>query len=131
LEHYSSGYLDEEIATLETKIKKTNIGYSLLAKLGWKEGEGLGARGTGRSFSQRYLEYWIEHLLMHVWLLGRPEPIPFAIKNDQMGLGKASLDTAMIDATVSQRRDLESERQTRETEEQRQSREVISLAFLR
>jgi hypothetical protein len=46
-----------------------------------------------------------------------------------MGLGKASLDTAMIDATVSQRRDLESERQTRETEEQRQSREVISFAF--
>jgi Wiskott-Aldrich syndrome protein len=58
-------------------------------------------------------------------VLGRPEPIPFAIKNDQMGLGKASLDIAMIDATVSQRRDLESERQTRETEEQRQSREVI------
>jgi G-patch domain len=51
MEHYSSSYLDEEIATLETKIKKTNIGYSLLAKLGWKEGEGLGARGTGGSVS--------------------------------------------------------------------------------
>jgi G-patch domain len=49
MEHYSSDHLDEEIATLETKIKKTNIGYSLLAKLGWKEGEGLGARGTGGS----------------------------------------------------------------------------------
>jgi hypothetical protein len=63
--------------------------------------------------------------MIFLWALGRPEPIPFVIKNDQMGLGKASLDTAMIDATVSQRRDLESERQTRETEEQRQSREVI------
>lgn len=101
VEYYSSsGYLDEEIATLETKIKKTNIGYSMLSKLGWKEGEGLGARGTGR-----------------------PEPIPFAIKNERLGLGKASLDTAMIDATVSQRRDLESERQIRETEEQRQVRQ--------
>lgn len=32
----------------------------------------------------------------------------------------------MIDATVSQRRDLESERQIRETEEQRQLREVTN-----
>lgn len=42
-----------------------------------------------------------------------------------MGLGKANLDFAMIDATVAQRRDLESERQTRETEEQRLTREVL------
>lgn len=50
IEYYgSSGYLEEEIATLETKIKKTNIGYSMLSKLGWKEGEGLGAQGTGTS----------------------------------------------------------------------------------
>ncbi|KAG8820414.1 hypothetical protein FRC17_010161, partial [Serendipita sp. 399] len=92
--------LEEEIATLETRIKSTNIGYSMLAKLGWKEGQGLGAHGTGR-----------------------PDPIPFAVKNDQMGLGKANLDFAMIDATVSQRRDLESERQTRETDEARKIRE--------
>ena len=43
----SSGDLEEEIATLETKIKRTNIGYSMLTKLGWKEGEGLGIRGNG------------------------------------------------------------------------------------
>ncbi|KAG8778461.1 hypothetical protein FRC15_010786 [Serendipita sp. 397] len=92
--------LEEEIATLETRIKSTNIGYSMLAKLGWKEGQGLGAHGTGR-----------------------PDPIPFTVKNDQMGLGKANLDFAMIDATVAQRRDLESERQTRETEEARKIRE--------
>jgi hypothetical protein len=56
--------------------------------------------------------------------LGRPDPIPFTVKNDQMGLGKANFDFAMIDATVAQRRDLASERQTRETNEQRQNREV-------
>ncbi|PVG01927.1 hypothetical protein CPB86DRAFT_751952 [Serendipita vermifera] len=92
--------IEEEIATLETRIKKTNIGYSMLEKFGWKEGQGLGAHGTGR-----------------------PDPIPFTVKNDQMGLGKANYDFAMIDATVAQRRDLASERQTRETDEQRQSRE--------
>lgn len=54
---------------------------------------------------------------------GRPDPIPFVLKNDQMGLGKASLDSAMIDATVAQRRDLASERQTKETDEKRQKRE--------
>jgi Wiskott-Aldrich syndrome protein len=58
---------------------------------------------------------------------GRPDPIPFSVKNDQMGLGKASLDFAMIDATVGQRRDLESERQTRETEEQKITREVPTM----
>ena len=36
----------------------------------------------------------------------------------------------MIDATVSQRRDLESERQIRETEEQRQLREVSVFALV-
>jgi hypothetical protein len=40
--------IEEEIATLETRIKKTNIGYSMLEKLGWKEGQGLGAHGTGK-----------------------------------------------------------------------------------
>ena len=39
--------IDEEIVTLETKIRNTNIGYAMLQKLGWKDGEGLGARGQG------------------------------------------------------------------------------------
>lgn len=56
MEYYgSTGYLEEEIATLETKIKKTNIGYSMLSKLGWKEGEGLGAHGTGKVFNQAHI----------------------------------------------------------------------------
>lgn len=49
IDSYSSGTsIEEEIATLETKIKKTNIGYSMLSKLGWKEGQGLGLNGTGQ-----------------------------------------------------------------------------------
>lgn len=48
IQDYESGVsIEEEIATLETKIKSTNIGYAMLAKLGWKEGQGLGANGTG------------------------------------------------------------------------------------
>ena len=55
---------------------------------------------------------------------GRADPVPFEIKNDSLGLGKASLDRTVIEATVSQRRDLDSERLLRETEEQRRTREV-------
>lgn len=52
------------------------------------------------------------------------EPVPFTIKNDQTGLGKASQDVEMIETTVAQRRNLDSERQRKETEEQRRAREV-------
>jgi hypothetical protein len=59
--------------------------------------------------------------------VGRADPIPFEVKNDSLGLGKANLDHTVIEATVSQRRDLDSERLLRETEEQRRAREVRSL----
>lgn len=58
---------------------------------------------------------------------GRADPIPFEVKNDSLGLGKANLDHTVIEATVSQRRDLDSERLLRETEEQRRAREVRPL----
>ncbi|KAF8273775.1 hypothetical protein EI94DRAFT_1714898 [Lactarius quietus] len=56
--------------------------------------------------------------------VARVDPIPFHIKNDATGLGKTSQDFRMIETTVSQRRELDSERQRNETEEQRRVREV-------
>lgn len=36
-----------EVITVETKIKSTNKGFSMLAKLGWSEGQPLGLSGDG------------------------------------------------------------------------------------
>lgn len=37
-----------EVITVDTKIKPTNKGFALLAKLGWVEGRGVGASGEGK-----------------------------------------------------------------------------------
>ncbi|KAI9057178.1 hypothetical protein FKP32DRAFT_1638578, partial [Trametes sanguinea] len=89
-----------EVVTVETKIKSNNIGFSMLAKMGWVEGSPLGLSGEGRV-----------------------DPIPFYVKNDLTGLGKTNQDVRMIETTVSQRRELDSERMVKETEEQRKQRE--------
>ncbi|KIJ68753.1 hypothetical protein HYDPIDRAFT_106995 [Hydnomerulius pinastri MD-312] len=91
-----------EVITVETKIKSTNKGFAMLAKLGWSEGQPLGLSGDGRV-----------------------DPIPFQVKNDLTGLGKTNQDFRMIETTVSQRRVLDSERQRKETEDQRKAREDI------
>ncbi|KAF9451786.1 hypothetical protein P691DRAFT_806887 [Macrolepiota fuliginosa MF-IS2] len=89
-----------EVITVETKIKPTNKGFAMLAKMGWSEGQPVGLSGDGRV-----------------------DPIPFEIKRDSTGLGKTSQDVRMIEETVSQRRELDSERQTKESEDQRRARE--------
>ncbi|KAF5368350.1 hypothetical protein D9758_002377 [Tetrapyrgos nigripes] len=89
-----------EVITVETKIKPTNKGFAMLAKLGWTEGTPLGLSGDGRV-----------------------DPIPFQMKSDSTGLGKVNQDVRMIESTVSQRRELDSERQQKESDEQRQARE--------
>ncbi|KAG6845663.1 hypothetical protein H0H87_005870 [Tephrocybe sp. NHM501043] len=91
-----------EVITVDTKIKPTNKGFAMLAKLGWVEGQPLGVAGDGRI-----------------------DPIPFQIKRDLTGLGKSSQDVRMIETTVSQRRGLDSERQRKETEDQRRAREEL------
>ncbi|KAG5648165.1 hypothetical protein DXG03_006119 [Asterophora parasitica] len=91
-----------EVITVETRIKPTNKGFAMLAKLGWTEGQPLGISGDGRV-----------------------DPIPFQIKRDSTGLGKTSQDVRMIETTVSQRRGLDSERLLKETEDQRRAREEL------
>ncbi|KAJ7783524.1 G-patch-domain Zn-finger DNA-binding protein [Mycena maculata] len=92
----------QEVITVETKIKPSNKGFAMLAKLGWIEGQPLGLSDDGRV-----------------------DPIPFQIKRDSTGLGKMSQDVRMIETTVSQRRGLDSERMTKETEDQRRAREDL------
>ncbi|KZT74816.1 hypothetical protein DAEQUDRAFT_7917 [Daedalea quercina L-15889] len=91
-----------ETVTVDTKIKSSNKGFLMLAKLGWVEGQPLGLSGDGRV-----------------------DPVPFYVKNDLTGLGKTNQDVRMIETTVAQRRELDSERQTKETEEQRRAREDL------
>jgi len=91
-----------EVITVETKIKPTNKGFAMLAKLGWSEGQPLGISGDGRV-----------------------DPIPFQIKRDSTGLGKINQDVRMIETTVAQRRGMDSERQRKETEDQRRAREKL------
>lgn len=48
----AAAYLDharhlENMVTIETKIRQTNIGYAMLKKFGWKDGQGLGVNGDG------------------------------------------------------------------------------------
>lgn len=38
---------EHEVITVHTKIKSTNKGFALLAKMGWKDGQPLGASGDG------------------------------------------------------------------------------------
>lgn len=89
-----------EVITVETKIKPTNKGFAMLSKLGWSEGQPLGISGDGRV-----------------------DPIPFQMKSDSTGVGKINQDVRMIETTVSQRRELDSERQHKETEDQRRARQ--------
>lgn len=62
---------------------------------------------------------------------GRVDPIPFHVKQDMTGLGKYGQDERMIETTVSQRRELASERILKESEEQRAEREVFRLRCAR
>ncbi|OJA09116.1 hypothetical protein AZE42_02577 [Rhizopogon vesiculosus] len=98
-----------EVITVETRIKSTNKGFAMLAKLGWSEGQPLGLSADARV-----------------------DPIPFQVKNDLTGLGKTTQDFRMIETTVAERRKLDSERQRKETEDQRKAREAsIILAALK
>lgn len=110
-----------EVITVHSKIKPSNKGFTLLTKLGWQEGQPVGLSADG-TFPSSHFPRHLARLISS--FVGRTEPVPFFIKSDLTGLGKTTLDFQMIETTVSQRRELDSERQTRETEEQRKLREV-------
>jgi G-patch domain len=107
-----------EVVTVDTKIKSTNKGFEMLSKLGWVEGQPLGLSQDGVPFPPDYPRRSCKVRIARI------DPIPFHVKSDATGLGKTSQDFRMIETTVSQRRELDSERQINETEEQRKAREV-------
>lgn len=41
---------EREVITAETRIKPSNKGFAMLAKMGWTEGQPLGRSGEGMSF---------------------------------------------------------------------------------
>ncbi|TFK23115.1 hypothetical protein FA15DRAFT_621465 [Coprinopsis marcescibilis] len=89
-----------EVITVDTRIRSENKGFALLQKMGWTEGRPLGLSEDGRV-----------------------DPIPFRMKSDSTGIGKLTQDVEMMELTVSQRRELDSEKQQKENEDQRRTRE--------
>lgn len=56
---------------------------------------------------------------------GRTDPIPLPVKMDGLGLGKANIETRMLDDAITKRpKVLDSQKIAEETEAQRQAREV-------
>lgn len=46
-----TGYIDYDKTyqvSMETHIPETNVGYRLLQKMGWRQGQGLGSTGQGK-----------------------------------------------------------------------------------
>ena len=50
-DEYYAHKLQREVVTVETKIKSNNVGFAMLAKMGWVEGSPLGLSGDGTPLS--------------------------------------------------------------------------------
>jgi hypothetical protein len=111
----------QETVTIDTKIKPTNRGFGLLAKMGWVEGQPLGLSGDGMSCTLVSMPTRITEISPSQGLV---DPIPFEIKQDTLGIGRATQESSIAAEAVSSRRGLDSERQIQETDEQRRAREV-------
>jgi len=96
---------------MDSRLSAGNIGFRLLERMGYKQGQGLGKQGQGRV-----------------------DPIRI---NDQvgfMGLGKLERDSFVLDNTALKSKEMASLAMSKETEETRSKREVsilcINLQFL-
>jgi hypothetical protein len=87
-DEYVEGVEPEETMSLETHIGESNMGYRLVQKMGWKSGTGLGKDGQGRL-----------------------EPVPLALKDDNMGLGRWTYEVEQAQDTTDKRRQMETEKE--------------------
>ncbi|GAQ80259.1 hypothetical protein KFL_000500110 [Klebsormidium nitens] len=90
-----------EIATLDTQISSTNVGYRMLQKMGWSAGQGLGRNAQGIV-----------------------DPIRGGVSGPKLGLGKQEQDDFYTAEENIQRKKLEVE--IEETEEVARQREVVA-----
>ena len=60
---------------LSTSLSTDNLGFKMMAKMGYKHGDGLGKKGEGRS-----------------------EPVPIQLKSNRFGFGKESSDKEKLNA---------------------------------
>jgi len=98
-----TGYIDMEgveASSMEHPLPESNKGYTLLLRMGWQPGRGLGHEGQGRV-----------------------NPVPITVATDGRGIGcKESEDAQALSATV-KRKTMEVEKLAIETEEERTERE--------
>lgn len=101
----TTGYVDLskiDQASMDKPVGASNIGYRLLRKMGWKEGQGL-----GRTF------------------VGRVEPIKIEVKEDSLGLGKQTELNYYHESSTSARKELLSEVIAKETDDEKREREQL------
>eukprot|EP00887_Chlorella_sp_A99_P001277 scaffold14.g1277.t1 len=92
-----------EVASIETAIPESNVGYRLLCKLGWRPGGGLGRQQQG---------------------IAEPVRLNALDTGTRVGLGRQEVERQYIAAEFIERRQLETEIQADEDEERRRKREA-------
>lgn len=62
-DEYYASKPSREVITVETKIKSSNVGFSMLAKMGWVEGTPLGLSGDGTYTVQLVLGLFVSQTI--------------------------------------------------------------------
>ncbi|XP_066583294.1 angiogenic factor with G patch and FHA domains 1 [Prorops nasuta] len=70
----SNQHLKTQQSSIDTSIAKDNVGFKLLSKMGWSEGQSLGKDGDGRT-----------------------EPVPLSANHNKAGLGAAEAEFSNIE----------------------------------